>query len=63
MLSLTAWICWLPSSRLIVVVRGVKEPALMLLEPPVSDGVKGRLAPGQGLPPGPEVILKLELVL
>jgi hypothetical protein len=47
----------------IVVVSGVNAPALMFVVPPVSDGLNGRLAPGQGVPCGPVVIANVEELL
>ena len=39
--------CW-PSSRPIVVESALNAPPLLLIVPPVSDGLNGRLAPGHG---------------
>ena len=63
MCSCTDCMSWFPSSRPIVVVSGLKEPALMFVVPPVRDGENGRLAPGHGVPFGPEVMLNVEVEL
>src|SRR6185312_9970345 len=61
--GMCSWIacrsCW-PSSRPIVIVNGLNPPAWMLVVPAVSDGENGRLAPGHGLPLGPDVTSKLD---
>ena len=46
----------LKKALFIVVVSGLKEPALMFVVPPVSVGENGSVAPGQALAFGPEVI-------
>ena len=47
---------WSASGLTIDSVKPVKAPACLLVEPAVNDGASGRAAPGQALPPGPEVI-------
>src|ERR1700749_1472971 len=58
--GMCSWIAcrvWLPSSRLIVIVNGVKPPAWMFVVPAVSDGAKGSGA-APGGPFGPDATSK-----
>src|ERR1700733_13925295 len=44
--SLTPCNGWGPSSRLIVIVNGLKPPAELLVVPAVREGLNGRFVPG-----------------